>query len=298
LSIEAQLAQQWAKAIEYPMPDAYNLARVAQYYLVVQSDYWAKGDYLDFLKSFLLQSSESQDPEVVSHLIKQSREMRFSNIVRELDYPRFPPGVQDPLQLLARLPLPIYVTTSPYDFLERALEAENKRSRTQIILWGGWSDIKPEHSDDPDYYPSPVEPVVYHLYGLEDYPYSLVLSEDDYLSFLKQVNEDTNTLKPIIPLRLRQAFAESSLLLLGYDQQEWNFRVLFSLISNSRRSNISPRSLVVLGAPGAGDSKTIERLLEYWLRYFDRQHFGVEWGAADHVVQKLWDEWEKYNRQA
>jgi len=284
--------------MNYPLQDDHDLARVAQYYLVEKGDLWAKADYLDFLKEYLLRMVESEElyMDLVSQLKTEFRDRQFSEIVRDLDFPRFPQGEEDPLRLLARLPLPIFITTSPYNFLEYALEANGKQPRTQVILWSRWSDIRPEHSTDPSFHPTPVEPVVYHLYGLEDYPYTLVISEDDYLNFLKHVIADTNTREPIIPLRLRQAFAESSLLLFGYDQHDWDFRVLFSLITDSRRKDISPRSLIVLSGPEGDEMTKIERSLEYWLRYFDRQHFGIEWGNSDQFVRKLWDEWDYYRK--
>jgi len=249
--------------MNYPLQDDHDLARVAQYYLVEKGDLWAKADYLDFLKEYLLRMVESEElyMDLVSQLKTEFRDRQFSEIVRDLDFPRFPQGEEDPLRLLARLPLPIFITTSPYNFLEYALEANGKQPRTQVILWSRWSDIRPEHSTDPSFHPTPVEPVVYHLYGLEDYPYTLVISEDDYLNFLKHVIADTNTREPIIPLRLRQAFAESSLLLFGYDQHDWDFRVLFSLITDSRRKDISPRSLIVLSGPEGDEMTKIERSL-------------------------------------
>src|SRR3970040_1894653 len=35
LTVEEQLAEEWAHFIEYPMPDVHNLSRVPQYFLVV-----------------------------------------------------------------------------------------------------------------------------------------------------------------------------------------------------------------------------------------------------------------------
>jgi hypothetical protein len=50
-----------------------------------------------------------------------------------------------------------------------------------------------------------------------------VLTEDDYLDFLVKVSWD-NT---VIPPRIAEALTDSSLLLLGYHLQDWDFRVMF-----------------------------------------------------------------------
>jgi hypothetical protein len=216
LTVEEQLAAEWANFIGYPMPDVHNLARVAQYFLIGQKDpLQARAKYVEFLKTLLLTIAQDDEEygDLVSKLNIEIQEQHFSEIVRQLDYPRFPQGVEDSLRLLARLPLPIYITTSYCDFLERALDAEGKTPHTQVCFWSGRSSgAKPEHRPDPNYEPTPTQPAVYHLFGLEDYPQTLVLSEDDYMNFLISVAEDINTQNPIVPLKLRQALAESPLL--------------------------------------------------------------------------------------
>ncbi len=135
---EEQLSKEWAEFIEYPMQDVHNLARIAQYFLVEQKDpIQARAKYIEFLKALLL--TLTQDDKDYGSLVRefktQTQELRFSEIVRQLDYPRFPPDTEDPFRLLARLPLPIYITTSYYDFMERALDAEGKSPQTQVCLW-------------------------------------------------------------------------------------------------------------------------------------------------------------------
>ena len=95
LTIDEQLTQIWAGEIEYPMSDNHNLARVVQYYQVEQKDNLSpKTDYLKFLTTYLLDSIEDTDyQDLVSQL--RAQKASFSKIVRELDYPRFPQGIED-----------------------------------------------------------------------------------------------------------------------------------------------------------------------------------------------------------
>jgi hypothetical protein len=306
LTLDEQLTKEWAEFIKYPMPDSHNLARVAQYFLVEQKeDSQARESYLDFLKSLLLSLNEGDESykDIAQSLKKQVREKRFSEIVRQLDYPRFPPNMDDPLRLLTKLDLPIYVTTSPYDFIERALEAEDKKPRTQVCFWSGTkARVRREHLPDKDFEPAPKTPAVYHLYGLEDYPQTLVLSEDDYMNFLMSVAEDTDSQNPIVPNQLRHALAESRLLLLGYHIRDWDFRVLFRFILKFRPSNSVPRGMVIQLKPGLNkvgnenNENNERKSIEYLSNYFDRKQFDVEWNNTEKFIYKLWDEWDKYRK--
>ena len=300
LTIDEQLTTEWANLIEYPMQDKYNLARVAQYYMVEQKDNpHSRTKYLEFLKSFLLTiaTEDTEYADLAGRLKSQIQEQRFSEIVDQLDYPRFPQGAEDTLRLLARLPLPIYVTTSQSDFLERALEAEGKKPCTQICFWSGAiSSARAEHRTDPEFIPTITNPLVYHLYGLEDYPQTLVLSEDDYINFLISMVEDTNTLNPVVPLSLRRALGESHLILLGYRLADWDFRVLFRFILKFRRDEFSPRGMVIQLQQNERSMGNVEKSLEYLGHYFDRRKFDIEWNNAESFIQKLWNDWNAYRQ--
>jgi hypothetical protein len=299
LTINEQLTREWADSIQYPLPDDHNLARVAQYFQVHEKNdiAQAKTKYLNFLKMYLLENSLEQDYQsVVAQLKLRTQERTFSDIVSQLEYPRFSSSFEDPLRQLANLPLPIYVTTSYYNFLERALELAGKLPRTQVCSWSGGKARRPEHLPDPNFLPTPENPAVYHLFGLENYPPTLVLSEDDYMNFLISVAEDTNTQNPGIPLRLREALAESRLILLGYNLQDWEFRVLFRFILKFRKSEISPRSTVIQLKPRPKKVEDEKRSLDYLYRYFDIKQFGVKWTSAEHFIHKLTEEWDKYTK--
>lgn len=294
LTISEQLTREWADFIKYPLPDDHNLARVAQYYQITEKDIpRAKAQYVDFLKVYLVNNSPEDGYEsILTELKSQPLDQTFSEIVRQLEYPRFPSEYKDPLVQLANLPLPIYVTTSYYDFLEQALRGAGKAPRTQVC---SWKDYKAKKAVlDPDFDPQPETPAVYHLFGMENYPTSLVQSEDDYMNFLISVSEDTNTQNPNIPLKLREALAENLLILLGYNLQDWEFRVLFRLISKFRRVESSPRSTTVIQLkprPKKIDDET--KSLEYLRNYFDNNKFSVNWESADDYIHRLAEEWDK-----
>lgn len=299
LTVDEELAVQWATYLNYPFPDKNRLARVAVYNQVKSpSPGEAKANYLVFLKKLLLKLAEADENvpvDLIEELRRQSNTLNFSHIATELDYPQFKADQTDPLRLLARLPLPIYVTTSYYDFMERALRAEGRSPHIQICPW---SDV-PDMYANPNFIPTVEQPLVYHLHGFEQYPATLVLSEDDYMQFLVRVAKDTTDSKePVIPLYLRGALANSSLILLGYRLQDWDFRVLFRGVIKS--NPLQWRSVALQLNPteqgGIINPKEAQEYLRQYFQYFREARFEVEWGNTDNFVSKLWREWDKWRQ--
>jgi len=295
-----QLAAYWAHLLRYPFGDGQILARVAQFNMVHSRDVeQAKLRYLTFLKRSLLELASRLEPDAraaVDELREQLDEVTFSDVAADLDYPRHAAPEEDGLRLLARLPLPVYVTTCPHDFMERALRAEGRtRFRTQVCFWRGDAvNVAPEHRPDPDYTPTPEEPVVYHLFGYEAYPSTLVLSEDDYLDFLVRITQPINPNQPIIPLYLRQTLANSSLLLLGYRLSDWDFRVLFRGLIHAQQQQRRFFSMAIQLDPaqqeGISDAAAARRYLQEYLK---PARFEVAWSDVDSFVHTLWKEWRQ-----
>jgi hypothetical protein len=297
-TLEEQLAQLWAGKLNYPLSDKGELARVAQYSRVAAADpFQAKGQYLQFLKEILIEdwadknnAAESQ----IRELISAARDYSFSDMARELGYEER----LAPLQKLANLPVSIYITTSPHDFLELALLRAGRKSRTQVCYWtGDVRDVIPDHITDYNLRPTPENPLVYHLLGLECYPTTLVLSEDDYLDFIVSISKETGARNPYVPFYLREALTTSSLVLLGYHLRDWDFRVLFRGLIYPQPSNLRWFSLIIQLSPER--EYQINNLAEarrYLENYFAPTRFRVEWTQAgsESFLERLWKEWQQW----
>ncbi len=181
--------------------------------------------------------------------------------------------------------------------------AENKHPRTQVCFWSGQSirvDVSQSASQhdfhlETDYLPTPQNPLVYHLYGLEKYPESLVLSEDDYLDFLGRIWHDFNQYEKVISDYLRQVLTQSSLLLLGYRLQDWEFRVLFRGIINTTPLNTRQHySIAIQVDPHKLRGVEAKEAQTYLQKYFEPAHFVVKWGTSQNFVQQLWKEWQTW----
>ena len=299
-TVHQQLTKLWAQKIGYPMSDDHNLARVAQYRQVESGDPdLAKIEYIKFLNDRLLKLCDNEDgyKDKVMQLKLQTQRQFFSDTVEQLDYPRqFSNGKEDPLLLLARLPIKIYITTSYFNFLERALEAEGKTPRTQIcFLSGGKSSVKREYLPDPNYDPTPTNPAVYHFFGLEDYKDTLVLSEDDHMNFLMNAVEEINS-QDIYPTPLRLALPDSRFILLGYNLRDWDFRTIFGFILKIRKQIMAKPSIAIQLKPTLGKKDYEAKSLEYLEHYFKGHKFRVKWTSTEDFIYELWDLWNKYRQ--
>jgi hypothetical protein len=317
-SIQEQLAYCWAHEIKHPLKDEeltydrYRMPTVALFDRVVRSkdDRAAKLSYLKWLKEmllFLAEDDERIEPETIEELKDDLKYNSFADIVRELDYPRPRKGYRDPLTLLAKLNLPIYITTSPYDFLEQAIIADQREPRTQICFWAGKpvKYLEESHKTDYNFVPTSENPLVYHVFGLEAYPESMVLNEDDYLDFLVRITRNTTEQKePLLPWYVHQALTQSSLLLLGYKLHNWDFRVLFrGLIKNPRGSLRSeglrePKFSLAIQLDPHQQYPNISKseIHEYLEKYFNSSNFSVKLNSVDRFVTTLYEKWEQWQR--
>jgi hypothetical protein len=323
--LRGQLAVQWAKDIGSPFAEADNrdVAHVAQYYAVTHDNkrLEAKQNYLNSLTDYLLgkaSQDESVDQEVVRDLLAGFEQCGscgkpFSEIARDLGYPRFDAVEANPFRLLAEMPLPLYITTSHHQFLEYALaQTQNKRPVSEIFYWGDHLESIPSIFDEhPDWEPSVQQPLVYHLYGLDQYPESMALTEDDFLDLLDKLIELRYQVKLAdtaiegsarrrrdLPAPVRTALSGTALLTLGYSVVTWEFRVLFrGLIRSSgeSRRNLAPEGICMQIKPGdldaiEGDADGLRSYLE---QYFKGAYFRVFWGSVESCVHELYDLWRR-----
>ena len=277
----AALVQAYADYSRCP-PDRRGLAEIAQYRGIVDeslTDALAlKEDYVKFVKSRLYDLAEAGGvgQGTLDEVDAQFDGFKLAQMSDHLGFPRYDDGHGNPLELLANFDLPIYLTTGYHELLEAALRKAGKRPRTDFCRWHKAIESYPSVFDGR-YEPSKQEPLVYHLHGIDRYEDSLVLTEDDTLRFLVACAQDLGKNTDPVHSRVRQALSDSSLLLLGYELQGWDFRSLFwGLIVQRTRSLASVVSIQL--AP----SEVEQKYLEKYLANYD---FKVVWaGFQEYVV--------------
>ncbi len=294
-SDQDHVAESWAKEVGYPLIDLNNLSRVAQYATVTSPDVLsAKEDFLFFLKERLLDNTRTQNPDADSAFLDtledELDDLTFSEIASRLGYPSYEDEFKNPLRILAELPIPVYVTSNFATFMEEALKGAGKTPRSEICYWHeNLADEFPSvFEEDPDYQPSEEEPLVFHIHGIDSIAGSLVLTEDDFLDFLVRVSEDPD----VIPKRVSQALVDSSLLLVGYELKDWDFRTIFRGLITSKRASRRMLSVTLQIEPDKKATKDPEEAQTYLQRYFENLNFEIYWGDTQNFLQELWEQWE------
>jgi hypothetical protein len=189
-----------------------------------------------------------------------------------LGYPRFS-GRDDPFLLLANFDLPLYVTTSYHDLLEKALRTAGKAPRRALCRWQENISAAPVDFLDPDFTPTPQTPLIFHLYGSDEVASSMVLTEDDYLRFLVNVTAAIGGPTDPVPRLVRQAMSDSSLLLLGYELASWEMRALFWALIEPRAQKLAG-AICVQVEPNEQEKRYLQRY------YTDERKLDVFFGEA------------------
>jgi hypothetical protein len=188
--------------------------------------------------------------------------------------------------VLASLPLPIYITTDPSPLLKQALIAAGKDPQVELCRWNSDIESLPSiYDDNPKYRPTEQQPLIYHLFGSLEEPYSLVLTEDDYFEYLIGVTGN----KDLIPAVVRRALVDTALLFLGFQIDDWDFRVLFrSIMSREGRSRRRDYAHVAAQiTPEEGRILEPERARRYLEEYFQDVDISIYWGSVEDFIREL-----------
>lgn len=261
LPLSLKMAQAWTQEFPgYPFGEHFGMGRVAQFLATVSEDNLMPKDR-------------------VAKQFKNLKPPDFTN-------------PDEPHRVLASLPLPVYITTNYDDYMVQALSARKEKDKNPVQEYCRWNKFlqRGKPSVFEDYTPTIANPVVYHLHGHSGKADSLVLTDDDYLDFLVNVSAD-NT---VIPERIGESLAGTSLLLLGFQLDDWNFRVLFRSIVSFLQNGMQKKHLSVQLAPG-GEKATpeqIQRAEVYFERYFGIRDVKVYWKTSQEFIIELRKRWE------
>lgn len=213
-----ELADYLARMTEFPQDEPIDLAKVAQYYDVVNGR-----DVLD---------------EVLRGI--------FSNNYSLTALHRF----------LARISVPLLIVTTNYDDgIERAFEAEGKpydlvTHTTDVtmgdqLLWYEYGETEPrEVIPNKFIIDLKSRTVIYKMHGSIDRGGSMrdqfLITEDDYVEFLSRMTRNS-----AIPAMFAEPFQQRHFLFLGYSLSDWNLRVVLNRIEKDLRRQKGVRSWAI-----------------------------------------------------
>ena len=287
------IAQRWSEAYHYPMAphERESLPQVAQYLTINQ---YKQAPY-DELEEYLEAEIQEGYQEILPPELKQGR-APLDKLIEAVGAHRREQNALDPYNVLAQLPLPIYITTNPGNLMAASLAEAGKDPQVVLCPWNEYIEqVESIYDREPDYFPTPERPLVYHLFGRISEPDSVVLTEDDYFDYLIGVTSN----KDLIPSAVRRALADTALLFLGFQMDEWNFRVLFRSILSQQGGGRRDRYAHIAAQiePEEGRILEPERARRYLEKYFAKgADISLFWGSADDFLNELHQRWKEKAR--
>jgi hypothetical protein len=206
------------------------------------------------------------------------------------------------------MPFPIYLSANPGTLLENALRdasdqwGDQKDPQVLLCPWNTYTKKAYKSSvftQEQDYTPSESRPLVLHMLGMLDDDKvldegemvegdSLVITEDDHFDFLLGIN------KWMLPRSVKSALVNTSLLFLGFQMDEWDFRTLLRYILSIEGSELRKRHIhvAVQVNPEEGDFLKPGMAYEYLRSYFTSEaNIEVYWGSTADFILELQEQY-------
>lgn len=290
LGSEREIARRWAETYHYPMAphERESLPQVSQY-LAINQD---RAFPYDELHDYLVGEIQARYAGSLPVNLRQGRPS-LDKLIEAVGSKWSELFAWEPYSALAQLPLPIYITTSPSSLLENALQKRGKDPQVVLCPWNEHVEqLQTVFDREAEYFPSAERPLVFHLFGRLDEPDSIVLTEDDYFDFLIGFTGN----KEIIPSAIRRALADTSLLFLGFQMDDWNFRVLFRSILSQQGGGRRDRYAHIAAQiePEEGRILEPERARRYLENYFSKgADISLFWGSAEDFMKTLLARWNE-----
>lgn len=280
-----EIAQRWAEAHHFPLSpdDRDDLPQVAQYLSVQQDFAFPRDELRDYLRTEILRRYGKDVLGEVAGATLDQLLLKLGAWRRSID-------PLEPHRVLAHLPCSIYLTTKPDNLLADALAETNKKARVEICRWNEELEQLPSvYDQDPAYRPDRQHPLIYHLFGHLDQVDSLVLTEDNYFDYLIGVTTNKN----LIPAAVRRALSDTALLFLGFQMDDWNFRVLFRglMSQQSRQLRVKYAHVAVQIDPEGSRILEPELARRYLERYFQNASISIFWGSLEEFLKELRTRW-------
>ncbi len=186
----AELSKRLAAKCTYPDDDTWNLARVSLYFETCPD---------------------------------QSRQSLVNAIADEVGASSLLPSPA--LYMLAALPFRIIITTNYDKLFEKALrETKVSDGVCKDPMIRIYDPHKTDSIEDVPLHPNAAKPVLLKLHGDIDKPESIVVTEEDYITFIQRMSD--NKLHPIHK-KIQMNMTELPIMFIGYSLKDYNLRMLF-----------------------------------------------------------------------
>jgi hypothetical protein len=279
-----ELAHHWADQYGYPLEasDQEDLARVAQYVVTRYDQAYLRLTLRQTLGAELMRRFGADLPAqlVTPATWTAAKLLQTLNTIGGLRRKQVPYEVH---RTLAEMRLPLYLTANPDDLLAEALREAGADPQVRLCPWNRLI-ARPKCQYDET--PTPERPLVYHLFGHLSEPYSIVLTEDEYFDYL--IGVTTN--KDLIPDAVRAALTGTALLFVGFQIDDWDFRILFRSLMAQEGSELGKLLYSHVAAqvePEEGRLLDPRRARRYLEKYFESEKINLYWGGTEEFMRAL-----------
>ncbi|PKN93625.1 MAG: hypothetical protein CVU44_09770 [Chloroflexi bacterium HGW-Chloroflexi-6] len=290
LGPNADIARVWASAFRYPMApfDRDTLPKVAQYLATDKGEAVPFDEYEEIVQRTLRKNFQAElAPDVA-----KKKYVEPDILMKTIGTKQRAANPLDAYRVLASLPFPLYITANPDRLLEDALEEAGRKPEVMISPWNARLASRKTIFDlEPGYEPSADRPLVFYLFGRWNDRSSLVLTEDEYIKYL--IGFTSN--KAFVPEQVRLALSDTLLLFLGFQTDEWAFRVIFHSILAQAGSELLGQYAHIAVQIEPHDERTLEplRARRYLEKYFIKgANINLFWGRAEDYLAGLIQKWE------
>lgn len=293
---QREVARRWAETHHLPISRQCqkDLPQVAQDLVVMQGEPFVRALLSNELKKAIIErhtgSLQGADALTLEMLIKKVGKENRDNDPAE------------PHKVLASLPIPVYVTTNPDNLLLEALEdatyldddgnVRSKKPKQEFCRWRRSGNInwpKSLYMTDPSWEAMVGQPLVYHLFGGIRVQNSVVLTEDNFFDYLNGITREDQPL----PMQVCHRFNDSALLILGFNLDEWSFRVLLRSImgqQGTKRLNNYTHFAVQID-PEDAHIVDPDRARQYLENQISGIKLSIYWGGIEDFIKTLREKW-------
>lgn len=290
-----ELAREMADEYDFPLSFSHriNLPAVAQY-----------ARTLETRKPVFVKKLESKIRRRLCELIDiaDNRDESLQALAERVADAVLAAEPDNPYNILARLPIGLYLTTTIDPFIDAALAraqaAGGRIDGTPIedVEVFDFSLVDADASDTSEGGLLPggtfdaTHPVIMQLYGSYSRLDRAATAEDDYFEFLATFDRRMQDDKGAFRGRL----CSSDLVFLGFKWNSLDFRVLFRALQKYANPKADEAfHIAVQIDPDDDDTIHPDKVLEYLRRYFDggrylqQAHFSIFWGSATDFLRQL-----------
>ena len=284
-----EIARRWAEQYQFPMApyERDRLPDVAQYLAVNAGEYdFPRRELGHYLHQELVRRHFGG---VLPDDLRRATLEELLTVAWKRLCARNP---DEPHAVLARLPFPVYISTTPNNLLAEALIAGREAPRGgDLLLERGAAAVSLGVRRRARLRPQRRAPLIYHLFGHLRQPESVVVAEDDFFDYLIGVTGNKDLIPPVV----RRARTDSALLFLGFQLDDWDFRVLFRSIMGQEGRTRRKRYAHVAAQIDPEEERILEpgRARKYLESYFEDADVSIYWGDAVEFLQEMWRRWSE-----